>query len=174
MPSSREDVGQSDEVCFVFLASGQFEGVEVGKGDTEILSLTTSIGPHRHVAIGAASEARIDAQTEARVAFFTVSTATVGYIEGQDDSITFLEQSDPTTELLDYAHILVACPQNSSIREREWFWAGEYMAWMCTVLGRQLLTESDARFCTRSSFILETRSTLSAKAEIDRWLFPTI
>ena len=39
MPACGEDIGQEGEVGFVFCAGGEFEGVEVGVGNAEVLRL---------------------------------------------------------------------------------------------------------------------------------------
>ena len=53
--------------------------------------LTARIRPHGHVAIGAASKARINASTECGIALFAIQTPPICYVEGENHSVALLK-----------------------------------------------------------------------------------
>ncbi len=71
--------------------------------------LTALIRAHGDVAKGSACETGVDTCAEGGIAFFAVETAAISDIEGEDDAVAFLEESDAAADFFDDTHILVAC-----------------------------------------------------------------
>ena len=69
--------------------------------------LSPLIRSHANIAVRAACEAGVDACAEGGFAFFAVAAATVGYVEGEDDSVALFEQGDAAADLDDDAHVFV-------------------------------------------------------------------
>lgn len=56
MPTGGENIGQEDEIGFVFRAVGEGEAVEICVWDAEELGLAALVGPHCYVAVRPARE----------------------------------------------------------------------------------------------------------------------
>lgn len=100
---------EKDKVSLMLLASRELQGIEIGIGNSDVLSLTTSVGAHGDVTISTSSKAGVDAGAKGSSALLAVAAATVSDVEGHDDSVALLQQGDTLAELLDDAHVLMAC-----------------------------------------------------------------
>jgi hypothetical protein len=78
-----------------------------GRGKVVVTYLAAPIGAHCNIPVSTSCEARVDASTEGSLSFLAVSASTVRNVEGHDDTVTFLQQSDAFAHLVDYAHVLV-------------------------------------------------------------------
>lgn len=107
MVAGREDVGEHRVVGFVCGAGRQFQRVEVGEGDAQVLGLAAFVGAHGDVAVGAAGEARVDGEAEAGLAGEAVLAETARDVERHDDAVAGFDRGDAGSGLLDDAHVLV-------------------------------------------------------------------
>jgi hypothetical protein len=116
VPARWEDIGEEGEVRFVFFAGGEFEGIEIGVGDADVLGLqfkltmclavrrwnvrkgvpylTTPIWPHSDIAVRSSCKAGVDTGTKRGLSLFTVSASAVCNIEGHDNAITLFQKGN--------------------------------------------------------------------------------
>lgn len=111
MPSSGEDVSKQCKIGLVFGARWQFQSVEVGIWNADVLSLSTLhrmlvkmlwnhrgdtglVWTHGDVSICTTCKTLVDADAESSLAFLAVATPSAGDIERHDDAVAFLEQGD--------------------------------------------------------------------------------
>lgn len=94
--SKASDYGESrhtseqDEICLVLLSSRELQSIEVRVGNTNILSLTSSVGTHGDITISTSGKSGVDASAESSSAFFTVTTAAVGDVERHNYTVPLL------------------------------------------------------------------------------------
>ena len=71
--------------------------------------LATLVRTHCNIAECPTCKAGVHACAERGLTFFTVEAAAISYVEGEHNSVAFLEEGDATADFLNNAHILVAC-----------------------------------------------------------------
>ena len=106
-----EDVGEHGEVFdlrhglgFV----GEFDEVEVGVGDHDVLGLAADPATHVDVAVGSAGATGIDVEADACLLLATGAAAAAGDVEGDGDEVADLEVFDVGAGFDDLAGDLVA------------------------------------------------------------------
>jgi hypothetical protein len=74
----------------VLFTSRELQSIEVRVGNTNILSLTSSVGTHGDVTISSSGKSGVDASAESSSAFFTVAAAAVGDVERHNYTVALL------------------------------------------------------------------------------------
>ncbi len=106
--SGWEYVGEQREVGLELVAGRKWQTVEVGMGHLEVLGLSAGPWPHGDVSVRSAGEAGVDGDAEAGEASLAVLAEAACDVERHDDPIACRQRLDGRTDLLDYAHVLVA------------------------------------------------------------------
>ena len=86
---------------------GSFQAVEVGERDPQVLRLPAAVGPHRHVAVRAAREARVDGEAEPGLARKAVLAEPARHVERENHPVAFADARHPGADLFDDPHVLV-------------------------------------------------------------------
>jgi len=95
--ASGEDVGEHGEVFDLrhsLLLVGEFNEIEVGVGDEDVLGLATDPAAHVDVPVGSASAAGVDVEADAGLLLAAGDAAAACDVEGNGDKIADLEVFD--------------------------------------------------------------------------------
>ena len=105
--AGREDVGEQHVVLLALRVGRQLQAVEVRVRHAQVLGLTAEVGPHGHVAVGAAGEAGVDGQAERGVPGHAVLAEAAGHVERHDHVVAAVQRGHPGPEFLDDPEVLV-------------------------------------------------------------------
>jgi hypothetical protein len=86
----RKLTSKQDEIRLVLLASRELQSIEVRVGNSDILSLTSSVGTHGDITISSSGKSGVDASAESSFAFFTVAAAAIGDVEWHNNTVALL------------------------------------------------------------------------------------
>jgi len=106
-----EDVAEEGEVFdFVhgLIFVGEFEEVEIGVGDHDVLGLAPYPSAHVDVAVGGAGARGIDVEADAGFSFFAIAAAAAGDVEGDGADVAFFDEFDIAAGFDDFAGDFVA------------------------------------------------------------------